>query len=276
MGVEVAVGAALVGAAMQYNAGQQAAGAQQDIAEAQLRQQESDRAAASRAAEPSAMELQQLEQAINVNSQEITRKQRLLDSSDPALIEAGTQALNLLRGEEAKTLAPLKNKQAKDRERLREKLRAQLGPGFENTSQGIQALAAFDEASQSALITAQQQSLGQLLGVAQNVQGLASLQSNISNSSQISSQRGAINTRQVNALLGTPITGAGAQFVGGLGNAQNMANLGSNIAGIGGTLASFSSNGAAPTSNVSSGSNSYDVSGGYNLGGNYNFNQKPG
>lgn len=235
MGIETAIavtaGAGLVNAFVQNEQGRRAASAQGDIANAQLAQQQADRAAALQMAEPTPEELAQLQQAIALNEQDIQRKTKLLESSDPALIESGKQALALLRGEEAKALDPLRRQQAKDREKLKDTLRAQLGSGFENTSAGIQALAAFDEAAQNAQFNAQQATLGQLLGVAQNVQSFGNLQSNIANASGFASQYGGISSRKASAISGTPITGAGAQYVEGLQQARNSMQTFQNLAG---------------------------------------------
>jgi osmotically-inducible protein OsmY len=263
MGVEVAAVAA-IGAAVQYEAGRRAAGAQEDIAKAQLGQQRADRSLAARYAEPTPEELAQLSKSISLNDQDIARKQKLLDSSDPALIEAGKQALNLLRGEEAKSLNPLRQQQAKDRLKLEDNLRARLGSGYANTSAGIQALAAFDEGSQRALFDAQERSLASLLGVAQFSQGAGNLQQNIYMSSALTGQQGAINQRKINAILGTPITASGAEFVGGLQNARNDAQLGGSIISGAGLYAALNAKNPKPESDNnnyrSGGYDSYDDS----------------
>ncbi len=230
-GLAISAGASLVGGLFQQDAGKRMANAQQDIANAQLEQQRADRAAAVQAAEPSAMELEQLQRAITLNEQDIARKQRLLDSADPALIESGKQALALLQGQEAKVLSPLRAQQAKDRAKLEEQLRARLGSGYAETSTGMQALAAFDEASQNAQFNAQQQSLAQLLGIAQDTSGRYGIQSNAQVAAGLSGQRGNINARRVSAINGTPITGAGAQYVGGLQGARNDMSFIGNMAG---------------------------------------------
>lgn len=202
-------------------AGQDAADAQGQIAEAQLNQQRTDRAMAVAAAEPSPQEIAQLNRAIALNESDVIRKEKLLASSDPALIEAGKQALELLNGAEAKTLGPLKSKIAKEEQTLRQRLAAQLGPGYENTTAGLQALQAFNEQSSNALSTAQNQTLGQLLGVAQDTSGRYEMQTNISNAGNISSLFGNQSARRVNAITGSPITNAGANFVADLQSARN-------------------------------------------------------
>ncbi len=203
-------------------AAQDAADAQGQIAEAQLEQQRADRAAAQAAAEPTPQELAQLNRAISLNEADITRKERLIASSDPALIEAGKQALELLKGTEAKTLGPLKSKIAKEEQTLRQKLAAQLGPGYENTTAGIQALAAFQESSSNALTSAQNQTLSQLLGVAQDTSSRYGNQTNIANAGTIAGLFGNQSNRRVAAITGAPITASGAQFVNDLQSARGV------------------------------------------------------
>lgn len=203
-----------------YTSGQRAAKAQGDIAKANLEQQQGDRALALSFAEASPEELAQLNRSIALNEADITRKQKLLDSSDPALIEAGEQALKLLKGEEAKTLGPLKAQFDQQESELRSKLAAQLGPGYENTTAGIQALEAFNQQKNSVYANAQQNALGALLGVAQNTSANYGTQQNLQNSGTLAQLFGNIQGRKINALTGSPITNAGAGFVGDLMSAR--------------------------------------------------------
>lgn len=228
-------------------AGKKAANAQGAIAESQLQQEREDRALALKYAEPSPDELAQLHRGIALNETDIARKQKLLDSSDPALIEAGGQALKLLRGEEAKTLGPLKSNIAKQESALREKLLAQLGSGYENTTAGIQALNAFNEQANNALAGAQQNSLAQLLGVAQDTSGRYGMQSNIANTGALGNMFGNISNRQVSAVNKTPINGAGAQFVGDLQSARASQQVVGRALQIGGIVASGGLSGILPS-----------------------------
>lgn len=205
--------------------GKKAADAQGKIAEAQEAEQRERRALALKYAEATPEELAQINRSISLNESDIARKEKLLASSDPAVIEAGDQALKLLRGEEAKTLAPLRSNIQKQEQALRAKLQAQLGPGYENTTAGIQALAAFNEQANNAMTTAQNQTIGQLLGVAQDTSSRYGTQSNISNAGTLSSLFGNISNRKVGAVNATPITAAGSQFVGDLQAARGMTNL---------------------------------------------------
>lgn len=199
-----------------------AAEAQGQIAEAQLAQQQQDRTDAKAAAEPSPQEIAQLNRAISLNEADIIRKDRLIASSDPALIEAGKQALDLLNGAEAKTLGPLKSRIAKEEQTLRQKLAAQLGTGYENTTAGIQALNAFQESSNNALSSAQNQTLAQLLGVAQDTSSRYGAQTNIANAGSFATLFGNQSNRRVAAITGAPITNAGAGFVNDLQSARGV------------------------------------------------------
>lgn len=245
-------------------AGKKAAAAQGSIAEAQLAQEREDRALALKYAEPSPQELAQIERGIALNEGDIQRKEKLLASSDPALIEAGSQALKLLRGEEAKTLGPLKTNIAKQESALREKLTAQLGPGYENTTAGLQALQAFNEQANASLVNAQQGSLAQLLGVAQDTSGRYGMQSNIGNAGALSNMFGNISERKVSAINKTPITGAGAQFIEGLQSARASQQVTGRAIQIGGILSgagAFSGDGGG-SSPTSGGGNQYSLNSG--------------
>jgi hypothetical protein len=198
---------------MGMTAGMRGAKAAGDAAKANLAQQRDDRALALSFAEASPEELAQLNRSIALNEADITRKQKLLDSSDPALIEAGGQALKLLRGEEAKTLGPLKAQFEQQETELRSKLAAQLGPGYENTTAGIQALEAFNQQKNTVFANAQQNALGALLGVAQDTSARYGTQQNITNSATLGNLFGNIQKRKMSAITGAPITDAGAPFV---------------------------------------------------------------
>lgn len=238
------VGSAIIGGVVAKNASDNAASAAGNIANAQRDQQMADRALALKYAEASPEELAQLQRGIALNESDIARKTKLLESADPAIIEAGQQALKLLRGEEAKTLGPVKSQIAKQEQALRSKLQAQLGPGYENTTAGIQALQAFNEQANNAISTAQQGSLAQLLGVAQDV-SQGGLQNNIANTGSLASLFGQNNARKVSAINGTPISSAGLGMSGEMISARNQAQLGQTIATTGGTLAGLLGSGGS-------------------------------
>jgi hypothetical protein len=235
-------GAALAGSVF---SGLSSARTQGKVANAQLAEQRATRAQALNAAQASPQEIAQMEQANQLNLQDIERKKKLLASADPAIIEAGQQALSLLQGRDAASLNPLKSTQAQQRKQLEDRLRAQLGSGYANTTAGIQALAAFDNAAYTSQANAQQQSLAQLLGVAQNTSANNGLQSNISNSNNLANLYGNQSSRIVSAINGTPITAAGSQYAGQLAGQQQMQGL---FQGIG-SLATMYAGMQKPTTN---------------------------
>lgn len=226
---------------------ERSANAQQGIATAQLAEQRRTRDLAVAAAN-SPQEIKQLEQAIQLNTEDVDRKRRLLASADPAIIAAGENALALLNGKDAAILSPLRNQRAKERKALEAKLRSQLGSGYANTTAGIQALSAFDEASGNTLATAQNQSLGQLLGTVQGVSS-AGLSSNIQNSGTLAQLFGNVANRNVSAINQTPISAVGAEFAGDLARSQQAIAQNNQYLQLGASLlgAAAGGGGGAPT-----------------------------
>jgi hypothetical protein len=93
--------------------------------------------------------------------------QRLIDSIDPALMEASNQVLKLLRGEQSGLGNSINAQRAQQRNKLLASLRQQLGPGAESSTAGIQALNRFDAETAALGANSQGQSLGSLMGVIQ-------------------------------------------------------------------------------------------------------------
>lgn len=155
-GVAVSAASAIGGAVARgdaANAQGKQAQAQEDYARAQ-------QAKAEQAAEPSAMELVQLQKQIDVTDRTVARQEELLKAVDPALIEASQQALKLLKGEASAATQPLERARQRQRQQLENRLREQLGPGFETSSAGIEALGRFDTETADAVQGAQQTALG--------------------------------------------------------------------------------------------------------------------
>jgi hypothetical protein len=213
--------------------GARAAGA---AGRAALAQQQSDRALAMKYAEPSEMEMQQLEQAIALNSQDVARKEKLLASADPALIEAGNQALQLMQGKQAAALDPIKSERERGKQQLQNTLAQRLGPDYAQSSAGITALSEYDRQTGMLMNQAQQQTLSQFLGVAQNTAQMGSMQSNIGNAAALSQVRGNINQRQVGAVRGTPID-ASLAYAGDIARARGQQQLFGQVMQIGGAAA---------------------------------------
>lgn len=197
----------------------------------------------------SVQQLNALDQSYSAATQNLSNQQKLMSSIDPTLMEASQQALKLLRGESASSLAPLQNQQAMQRQTLVNNLRAQ---GISETSSaGINALNRFD--SQAALNSnnAQQQQLGTLLGTTlgsrqdlnQSVNTIAGIGNSYGNLGlQQANVLGGIGTARLGALSGAGqnlINTAGAQFTQGVLQNQAEANyrggMANQLMGIGGT-----------------------------------------
>ena len=203
--------------------GSEAAGGASDE---QRKRQLHERAEAIEAARPTAKELKALDDQHAFNIRDIERREKLLASIDPALIEAGNQALGLLQGKEVKGLDPVRKRREQQREQLKQRLRDELGPGFETSTAGAQALAQFDQATEESMFQIRDATLGRLLGTAQNVQGLASIQGNLGQLLGEQQARGQIRSRQVNAMLGTPVTAPSGRFVRDALTAQTISSTG--------------------------------------------------
>lgn len=202
-----------------------AASAQQQAARGQQKQ-------ALDLAKATPQEIANLEQLIAANTKDLERRQQLIDSADPALLEIGKQTLGMLRGDtEALGSSALNKNRAKQRTALENQLRQQLGPGYANTSAGIQALAEFD--SQTADLTEANRLnvIGSYLPTLANISGTG-IQPNVANAGTIGNLVGNIQNRQVGAATGTAgsvIDTAGADSVRQYQYAQALGQLGGQI-----------------------------------------------
>lgn len=219
---------------------------QQRADEIARRQQETalrERAEARAAAEPTAQELATVQQQLDVGARAIQRQEQLLDAVDPALKEAGKQALALLQGQEAATLGPLNRQRQRQRAMLENRLREQLGSGYETSSAGIEALTRFDEETANVSAQAQQSAVSSLLGVAQNVrprpEGLAAaLSPGLQGLQTIAGRRtqaASISTAAYSGL-GSPEF-AGSEHAGALAEAQGKRAMYGSISSLGGQAA---------------------------------------
>lgn len=199
--------------------GDNAASAAQDQANAQLDQEKQDRTLAQQYANNPA-QLAALQEAITTNQQDISNKQKVLASVDPALIEAGKQALQLEQGKSAASLAPIQNQRAAGRSALQSQLQQQLGSGYATSSAGIQALNNYDQQTSNLMNNAQQSAISTYLGSAQNSANTNSLSNATNALTGISNGYGSMSANAIGALRGTPISSAGAGSVGQLASAR--------------------------------------------------------
>lgn len=231
----VGAGAAIGGVVV---AGVSAADAASDRAkafEAQEAQQVSDRELALEAAKPNANEILLLDRSIQLAESANSRQQRILDATDPALIEAGEQALELLQGKEAQILGPLREQRSRQREELVQRLAARLGPGFETSSAGIRALNQFDAQTSQLSASAQLTAVGALLGTTTQVRAQVDPFGGSAVFGDLAGVAGAPNRRVISAITGAPITG-GASFVGAAGRAGARGQIGAGTAVLGTSL----------------------------------------
>lgn len=255
-----AIGAQIGGAIDGSNANNAAADAQERAARAQQEGYANQSQRVVNAAQATPQEIAQLEQANKTNADDLARKQKMLDSVDPALLEVGKQALQLAQGKEAASLDPLRRQRAQDRNVLMDRLTKQLGPGAETSSVGQAALQRFDQATADQLNSAQQQTLGSFLDRSQGIYNNNNVQSNIQNSRSIGNDYSNIQNRIVNATSGTnPYAANGAQYAADITRAKGQGQFAGQIAGAIGGLSGSPSNfgsiiGGGSSSGGSSGS----------------------
>lgn len=299
IGGSVAVGAGVGN----YFAGRSAADAQKSIAEQQLamaweilNRQSKDRETAVGMSTPSPQEMAQISKQLNMSMQSlnsqlasIAKDEELLHAVDPALKQAGVQAYQLLKGEEAAALAPIRAERARQRQSLESSLRDQLGSGYATSTAGIQALNQFDQDTAGTLQNAQQQTLQSFLGLSASIR--PDVSGKLGRAFGGASQIGAVGLaglqnvagRKVAAFTGSPISyqnllgTAGADQVGNLANAQALGNLFGNLGQAGGALAGagisqmqlnqvLASNKPVAVNTGTSGASGIPMSGGYNGG----------
>lgn len=168
--------------------------------------------------------IQALNSSIASQEQNVQRQAELFNSIDPAVMEASEQALSLLKGEDARSLAPLREERKSQRQALVNRLREQLGPGGETSTAGIQALNEFDRQTSSQMNRAQQASLGQLFGIAQmGAAGRGALNQSTGTLGSLGTARGNLtaqaNQTRLGALAG--IQAGDAQVQQGFSNVAN-------------------------------------------------------
>jgi hypothetical protein len=272
MGKAAGAVAVVTGGLLQLEGGRQQGRAARRAADARLAQERSDRELAlgfvdefqeqipglsqsiTDAAEPTPEELSALQSAIETNEREIARKEELLESVDPVLMESMDQALQLLQGQDAAILDPLRRQRDSGRAELENRLRAQLGSGYETSAIGQRALQKYDQDTATQLTLAQDQSVGRLLGVAQNTRQFASLSPNIQANQGIAQQFGQIQNRRmagaqavgnlfrsgsqsgISAITGAPINNVGGAALEDLIRGRAVSQVGGSLANVGGMM----------------------------------------
>lgn len=202
----------------------QAGEAQAGIAAEQAGVAGRERAFAIRAAQPSARELQTIEQLLGSAESALSRQEALLARTDPALAKAAEEAERLLSGGESRLLGPIREQRQRQREQLENRLRKQLGPGFETSTAGQQTLREFERQTRQLQSQAQLQTLGQLLPTTLAARGQTGQFMGAAGQAFGAAREPARTT--VQAALGSPTAGfAGGQFLPQLAQAQSQQQL---------------------------------------------------
>jgi hypothetical protein len=120
----------------------------------------------------SPQQLAALERGLSAAQTQVDADLRQLAAIDPAIMEASKQVLTLLQGGKAAVNDPAMQQRQAQRQQLVDSLKAQYGPGAESTSVGQRALRQFDMESATMFQQNQQNTLGNLFGMATHrVQG---------------------------------------------------------------------------------------------------------
>jgi hypothetical protein len=251
MGAAIGGGLGLVGGAMGGKGAKKARNAAAAAAAAQQREAgkyfkyQSGLASRVRSAMNDPQELAMLTEAMGAAERDLSRQEEMINALDPALKAAAAQAFELLQGKEAASLAPLRAERQRQRQTLLNTLRAQLGPGAENSSAGQQALNRFDAQTSNVMASQQQSTLSNLFTMADKGVGY-SASGGISNLATMSGARSGRALQGIGAesnLMGNAynarIGAAGGQYVGGMMQGQYQNQLGGQLIGAAGGLASL-------------------------------------
>lgn len=240
-GLVIAGGLAAAGAATSMAGGKETADAQQSIAQAQQAQQNAERGYNLKIAAPTQQEIEMLQNQLTGYQQTLGLQHAQLQR-DTSLYQAiNPQLMNLLNGGEAPTLTPYMNIVGQQKQQLMSDLARQLGPGWETTTAGQQALENFNLQSANQGANIQQQYMGTLMAnqlalgssiAGQTNQGavtLADLAKGVMGGSN------ALQSRMLTASMGTSMTPfSGAQYAGDLMQGQMFSQMGGTLMGLGG------------------------------------------
>ena len=193
---------------------------------------------------------------------QLDKEYSILEAADPAIKEAGSQLVGLMKGEMTKMLDPITKQRSLQRSKLEAQLARTLGPGFRSSSAGIEALTKFDSATetigfqtlQGAIDSATKVYSTGLAARASTRAGALDVAGKVSTIDQaIGTLEGNINTRRANASVsGTsqPVNfgaiqdaaksvtnAAGAPYQGDMVAGQTVAGFGNTLLGLGTNLA---------------------------------------
>jgi len=239
MGVVTA--AAIVGGAT-IASGMMQASAQGKMAKAQQSAADRMRAEALVFAAPTAAELENLSKQVNLYERMYAQQtatidqlqKQITDVYGPAILEQGKILFEQLRGESSGVVKSFNNQRDRQRKQLQAQLVERMGPGALTSSAGVNAMNDFDQKTSDMSAQIEEQALNgavnrviSLTGAQDATsKGILNSYNSMSNLlSNISTGYGNIQTRQVNAAVGTQspvISSAGSQYVGEMGMAKAL------------------------------------------------------
>ena len=182
-----------------------------------------------------------IDKAMAYQQQNIQRQQTLVDSIDPALLDAGKQMQQLLNGQSAPVIKNFLDQRNLQKQQMLDGLRQQMGPGAETSSMGQNMLMKFDQETANMQNSIQQQYLDKVSNLAigggqtlSDVMGKAS-----TTLAGLGDQLGQIGLNQANILNGgTAAMNASQQAVVNAAGGEQKANqlIGQGIQQAGSTV----------------------------------------
>lgn len=233
----------VAGGTMSVIGGKQQADAQQGIANAQQYQANLERQYNMNVAAPTAGEIEMLQNQLQNYNQTLGLQQAQLQRDTSLYNTLNPQLMSLLNGGSAPTLSPYMNIVGQQRNQLSTDLARQLGPGWEQTTAGQQALQNFNLQSSNQGAQIQQSYMGTLmanqLALGSSIAGQANQGAQTLGALGKDYMSGAMGLQgqQLQASMGSSMTPyAGAQYAGDLMRGQMWSNMGSSMMNMGGQM----------------------------------------
>lgn len=232
------------GMASSMAGGKSAANAQQGIATAQQNQAGMERNYNMTVAAPTSGEIEMLQNQLTGYNQTMGLQQAQLQRDTSLYNSMNPQLMSLLNGGSAPTLSPYMNIVGNQKNQLMTDLARQLGPGWEQTTAGQQAMQNFNLQSSNQGAQIQQQYMGTLmanqLALGSSIAGQTNQGAMTLGGLAKDYMGGAMGLQgqQLQASLSSSMTPyAGAQYAGQLANGQMWQNMGGAMMGMGGSMA---------------------------------------
>jgi hypothetical protein len=221
-------------------------------------------------AAPTSQELENLTKSVNLYDRMYAQSTAMIDQLTeqvtkmygPAIMEQGKQYYNQLRGEASGVVKSFDNQRSRQREQVRAALIERMGPDALTSSAGVNALNDFDQKTSEMRAGIEEQSLTnavQRIGGMQEgasraaYTGLQAFSSMSNLLGSIQKGFGDIQTRQVNAAVGTGeaiARTAGSEYLGQMGYGKLISDLGGQAMRFAGMTGGPSATPEAPTTDT--------------------------